>query len=216
MIAATDKSYEFCGEWFSFVHRQARSRYSRLKLLLGEDSAGMDPTPRQERASFVLYGRLMHEERDTQDSHSHRRGQERASFAPYCTVKRQPRSHFFINTSSNMKFAQISSSTLGFPRMGPNRELKFALEKLWKGHLSEQELLNVAHSVEQSGWKLQQDGGVDHITVGDHYLYDMVLTWSEMFALCPKRFQHLHSGLSRMFAMARGVDGAEALSKCTT
>lgn len=107
----------------------------------------------------------------------------------------------------------IQTSTLGYPRIGPNRELKFALEKFWKGAISEQELLQVAQDIELESWKLQQEMGIQHITVGDHYLYDMVLFWSESLGLCPKRFQGLAPGLPRMFAMARGVDGAEALSK---
>lgn len=100
--------------------------------------------------------------------------------------------------------------------MGPNRELKFALEKYWKGTIDASELLKVANRVEESAWKLQQDAGIEHITVGDHYLYDMVLTWCECLGFCAKRFQSLEPGLKRMFAMARGVDGAEALSKWTT
>ena len=110
----------------------------------------------------------------------------------------------------------VLTSTLGFPRMGPNRELKFALEKFWKGACTEQELLAVANQIEEQAWKLQQEAGINRISVGDHYLYDMVLTWTESFGLCPKRFQHLDAGLTRFFAMARGIDGAEALSKFTS
>lgn len=97
--------------------------------------------------------------------------------------------------------------------MGPNRELKFALEKFWKGTLDASGLFTVAHQVEEAAWKLQKEAGVDLITVGDHYLYDMVLSWAENLSLCSQRYQSLHPGLKRMFAMARGVDGAEALSK---
>lgn len=97
--------------------------------------------------------------------------------------------------------------------MGPNRELKFALEKYWKGILSESELLTTARKIEENGWQLQKDASIDYVTVGDHYLYDMVLSSCENLGFCPKRFKHLEPGLKRMFAMARGVDGAEALSK---
>lgn len=107
---------------------------------------------------------------------------------------------------------KLSTSTLGFPRMGPNRELKFALEKHWNGVLSEAELLTVAKDVEELGWKLQTDAGIDRIPVGDYSLYDFVLTWTEMLGMVPQRFQSMKPGLSRMFAMARGVDGATALS----
>jgi 5-methyltetrahydropteroyltriglutamate--homocysteine methyltransferase len=66
----------------------------------------------------------------------------------------------------------IKTATLGFPRMGPNRELKFALEKHWKGKIDQAELLQVAQTVEELGWKVQKDSGAERITVGDHYLYD--------------------------------------------
>ena len=108
---------------------------------------------------------------------------------------------------------KLSTATLGFPRMGPNRELKFALEKHWKGLCSESELLKVAADVEQQGWTLQKDAAIDRITVGDYSLYDFVLTWTEMLGMVPQRFQSMQPGLPRMFAMARGVDGAPALSK---
>ena len=107
----------------------------------------------------------------------------------------------------------VRTSTIGFPRMGPNREVKFGLEKFWKGSTTEPELLTTLHAVEEEGWRLQKEAGIDLISVGDHYPYDMVLAWCENLSLCPKRFEGMTPGFKRMFAMARGVDGAEALSK---
>jgi 5-methyltetrahydropteroyltriglutamate--homocysteine methyltransferase len=95
--------------------------------------------------------------------------------------------------------------------MGPRRELKFALEKHWKGDLSLEDLLGVAHQVEAMAWDLQ--AGIDRVTVGDHYLYDGILTWTEWLGIVPSRFGAMKPGVARMFAMARGVDGAPALSK---
>lgn len=111
----------------------------------------------------------------------------------------------------------VSSSTLGFPRMGPRRELKFALEKFWKkgSTFSEAELLSAARAVEEQAWALQA-AKVDKVTVGDHYLYDGVLTWTEYLGIFPKRFNGQKPGLERMFAMARGADGSPALSKFPT
>jgi 5-methyltetrahydropteroyltriglutamate--homocysteine methyltransferase len=111
-----------------------------------------------------------------------------------------------------MKLA-VATSSLGFPRMGPNRELKFALEKHWKGIIDETALLDIAQSVEASSWKLQQEAGITKVTVGDHYLYDAVLEFTESLGMVPKRFQGMDAGLKRMFAMARGMDGAPALGK---
>lgn len=112
----------------------------------------------------------------------------------------------------------VSTATLGFPRMGPNRELKFALEKYWKsaGSPSDQEaLFQVAQRVEEQAWKLQADAGIDRITVGDQYLYDGVLSWVSALGVTPARYLELPRGLPRMFGMARGVDGATALSEFT-
>ncbi len=106
---------------------------------------------------------------------------------------------------------KLSTATLGFPRMGPNRELKFALEKYWKGTISEEELLHVATSVEDQAWELQT--GISRIPVADQYLYDGILTWTEYLGIIPTRMQHLPAGIERMFSMARGTQNATALSK---
>ena len=103
-----------------------------------------------------------------------------------------------------------TTGTLGFPRIGPKREQKFALEKYWKGAISEQELLTVANTIEEKAWALQSK--IDHVTVGDQFLYDSVLAWTEFLGLFPKRFENCKAGLPRMFALARGIDGAPALS----
>lgn len=75
---------------------------------------------------------------------------------------------------------RINSGALGFPRMGPNREMKFALEKHWRNggaNLGEAGMLAVAHNVEQEAWGIQLDAGVGLISAGDHCLYDNVLAW---------------------------------------
>lgn len=107
----------------------------------------------------------------------------------------------------------FSTGCLGFGRMGPNRELKFALEKYWKGDLDADGLLKVAHEVEELSWNLQVDAGIDKVTVGDYCLYDNVLQWAEWLGISPSRFADVEPGMTRMFSMARGIDGAEALSK---
>jgi 5-methyltetrahydropteroyltriglutamate--homocysteine methyltransferase len=112
---------------------------------------------------------------------------------------------------------KISTGTLGFPRMGPKRELKFALEKYWQSPLGSKdqyltELLQVAQKIEDLSWDIQVNAGIERITVGDYYLYDGVLQWTEMLGIIPSRFQSLQPGYSRLFAMARGVNDAPALS----
>ena len=113
----------------------------------------------------------------------------------------------------------VTTGTLGFPRMGPKRELKFALETFWKSSKTptdEAELFRVADTIEHESWMLQKKAGMERITVGDYYLYDAVLQWTEMLGLSiPTRFQELTPGLPRLFAMARGIDEAPALSTYT-
>lgn len=110
-------------------------------------------------------------------------------------------------------FSSVATAALGFPRMGPKRELKFALEKYWKGTIDREELTRIAHAIEEQSWQLQADAGIGRITVGDYCLYDNVVTWLERLGLVPERFGTMEHGMDRMFAMARGVEGATALSK---
>ena len=105
-----------------------------------------------------------------------------------------------------------STAALGFGRMGPNREVKFALEKYWKKKISVEDLLDVTHRIEKEAWDLQTEAGIDRISVGDFYLYDCVATWADDLGITPRRFKHLDQGIDRMFATCRGIDGAEALS----
>ena len=112
-------------------------------------------------------------------------------------------------------FTSVTTGALGFPRMGPKRELKFGLEKYWKNAINREELIKIAHTIEEDSWKIQKDAGVERIAVGDFALYDMVVTWIERLGVVPKRFSKMESGMDRMFAMSRGVEGADALSKYT-
>ena len=72
-----------------------------------------------------------------------------------------------------------TTAALGFGRMGPNRELKFALEKYWRSAITQDELLAVARQTEEAAWDLQTDAGIERVAVGDYCLYDNVATWSD-------------------------------------
>lgn len=95
--------------------------------------------------------------------------------------------------------------------MGPKRELKFALEKYWKGRIDREEFMAIAHAVEESSWQIQKVSGIK-----DFSLYDSVLSWFEALGIVPERFSKMEPGVDRMFAMARGVEGGTALSKFST
>ncbi|MBP7665066.1 MAG: hypothetical protein KA770_14685, partial [Shewanella sp.] len=46
-------------------------------------------------------------------------------------------------------------NSLGFPRIGRRRELKFALEKYWRGESTQVELREVASELRRTHWQWQ-------------------------------------------------------------
>jgi 5-methyltetrahydropteroyltriglutamate--homocysteine methyltransferase len=102
------------------------------------------------------------------------------------------------------------SQTLGYPRIGRDRQMKQALESYWKGKLDQAALLATLADVEQQAEQAQSQAGIDLIGVGDATLYDHVLDWSHRLGIIPARFRHLQ-GLELRFAMARGADGVQPL-----
>lgn len=104
----------------------------------------------------------------------------------------------------------ISTTTLGYPRIGKNREVKKALESFWSHKIEAESLLETVVEIENQSWKTQLTAGIDRIGIGDATLYDHVLDWTNRLGLIPQRFQGF-TGLERYFAMARGKDGIPAL-----
>ncbi|MCH9664177.1 MAG: 5-methyltetrahydropteroyltriglutamate--homocysteine S-methyltransferase [Gammaproteobacteria bacterium] len=95
--------------------------------------------------------------------------------------------------------------TLGLPRIGPNRELKRALEEFWAGSITASQLREKAAVISQANLQLQIDKGLDIITVGDFSLYDHVLDTSLMLGCIPDRVREASNSPSeQMFLMARG------------
>ncbi|CAM9863258.1 unnamed protein product [Phaeothamnion confervicola] len=104
------------------------------------------------------------------------------------------------------------TATLGFPRIGPNRELKKALESYWNGQLPEEALLETAASIEEGAWEAQAAAGEEgQGHRADYNLYDQTLLYTESLGLVPDRFVSLPRGIDRMFQMARGGDDRPAL-----
>ncbi|BAC08643.1 5-methyltetrahydropteroyltriglutamate--homocysteine S-methyltransferase [Thermosynechococcus vestitus] len=104
----------------------------------------------------------------------------------------------------------IQTATLGYPRIGKNRELKKALEAFWSNQLDAEALLKTAQDIELQNWQKQLEVGIDRIGIGDLSLYDSVLDWSIRFGIIPERYRSF-TGLEQYFAMARGKDGIPAL-----
>ncbi|MDH1701749.1 5-methyltetrahydropteroyltriglutamate--homocysteine S-methyltransferase, partial [Comamonas terrigena] len=104
---------------------------------------------------------------------------------------------------------------LGFPRIGAQRELKFALESYWKGESSRDALKQLGAELRARHWASQQ--GLDLVPVGDFAFYDQVLDMSFTLGNLPERVQDFHGDpLDNYFRVARGrsAQGAEAHALC--
>ncbi len=110
----------------------------------------------------------------------------------------------------------VTTHNLGFPRIGAGRELKWALERYWRGESSPQQLLQQCRRLRQQHWRQQQQRGQDLVTVGDFSLYDHVLDTSVMFGVIPERYRcGNQADLDDYFRMARGrAPAGEDVTAC--
>jgi 5-methyltetrahydropteroyltriglutamate--homocysteine methyltransferase len=100
---------------------------------------------------------------------------------------------------------------LGYPRIGPQRELKEALEAYWHGRTGEAELRARGARLRAERWRVQREAGLDLVAVGDFAWYDHVLTTTAMVGAVPARFGQEPAGLATYFAMARGTERQPAM-----
>ncbi len=111
------------------------------------------------------------------------------------------------------------TANLGFPRIGAHRELKWALERYWRGDdPAGTELRRTGAELRERHWRLQADRGIDRIPSGDFSFYDHVLDAAVAVGAVPERFGGPFdpaggdaAALERYFALARGATGCPAL-----
>ncbi|MBN9030695.1 MAG: 5-methyltetrahydropteroyltriglutamate--homocysteine S-methyltransferase [Rhizobiales bacterium] len=103
----------------------------------------------------------------------------------------------------------LTVASLGFPRIGRHRELKFALEGYWSGKIAESDLLETAARLRAEHWALQRDRGISRIPSNDFSFYDHVLDTAVMVGAIPPAYGWSGGAvpLSTYFAMARGSQG---------
>jgi 5-methyltetrahydropteroyltriglutamate--homocysteine methyltransferase len=98
------------------------------------------------------------------------------------------------------------TAVLGLPRIGPDRELKFALEAFWAGKAGDEELRETARALRAANWHRAKEAGIDVIPCGDFSLYDQVLDTAWALGAIPARFGRLdRDSLYDYFALARGT-----------
>jgi len=107
----------------------------------------------------------------------------------------------------------VTTHTLGFPRIGARRELKFALESYWKGETTRDALTATGAELRQRHWKDQD--GLDLVPVGDFSFYDQVLDMSFTLGNLPERVQGFDGDtLDNYFRVARGRSARGAHAAC--
>jgi 5-methyltetrahydropteroyltriglutamate--homocysteine methyltransferase len=114
----------------------------------------------------------------------------------------------------------VVTANLGFPRLGADRALKFALERHWRGgDAAGYGLAATAAALRERHWRLQADRGIERVPVGDFSLYDHVLDTALTLGAVPARFGGEvfdatpgdADALARYFALARGSADQPAL-----
>ncbi|WP_328406696.1 5-methyltetrahydropteroyltriglutamate--homocysteine S-methyltransferase [Nocardia sp. NBC_00403] len=99
------------------------------------------------------------------------------------------------------------SSILGYPRIGPHRELKRALEAYWRGGASRDELLAVGRDIQERQFNELAATGLTQVPGNTFSFYDHVLDNALLFGAVPTRFKPLQDELDPLdfyFLMARG------------
>ncbi|KAL8526941.1 hypothetical protein ACS0TY_015984 [Phlomoides rotata] len=108
---------------------------------------------------------------------------------------------------------KMASHIVGYPRMGPKRELKFALESFWDGKSGAEDLEKVAVDLRASIWKQMSDAGIKYIPSNTFSYYDQVLDTTAMLGAVPPRYNWTGGeiGHSTYFSMARGNASVPAM-----
>ncbi len=102
----------------------------------------------------------------------------------------------------------MNTAVIGYPRIGKNRELKFASEKFFSASIEAGELLDVAKTIRKENLLAQKKAGITYISSNDFSFYDNVLDTAYLFNIIPARYKALGlPDLETYFAMARGYQG---------
>ncbi|MFE2023054.1 5-methyltetrahydropteroyltriglutamate--homocysteine S-methyltransferase [Streptomyces sp. NPDC059499] len=109
--------------------------------------------------------------------------------------------------------AASRATVYGYPRQGPNRELKKAVEGYWKSRITADALRKTAADLRRTNWQHLADAGIHEVPTGDFSYYDQVLDTSVMVGAVPQRHREAvgADALDGYFAMARGTQDVAPL-----
>lgn len=107
----------------------------------------------------------------------------------------------------------LKTASLGFPRIGANRELKKAVESYWKKTSSLADLQKSAAEIRAKNWQTQKAAGIAFIPSNDFSFYDHILDTQALFGAVPERFNFAGGNvdLDLYFAMARGAQTSNGI-----
>ncbi|MFJ6786969.1 5-methyltetrahydropteroyltriglutamate--homocysteine S-methyltransferase [Streptomyces angustmyceticus] len=115
--------------------------------------------------------------------------------------------------TSTSAAATARATVHGYPRQGPNRELKKAIEGYWQGRVGADALRATAAELRRDTWRQLVGAGVHEVPTGDFSYYDHVLDTSVMVGAVPARHRDAVAAdpLDGYFAMARGTQDVAPL-----
>ncbi|RXS68804.1 5-methyltetrahydropteroyltriglutamate--homocysteine S-methyltransferase [Streptomyces sp. TM32] len=115
--------------------------------------------------------------------------------------------------TSTSAAAAARATVHGYPRQGPHRELKKAVEGYWKGRVSADALGKTAAALRRDTWQQLAEAGVHEVPTGDFSYYDHVLDTTVMVGAIPARHRAAVAAdpLDGYFAMARGTQDVAPL-----
>jgi 5-methyltetrahydropteroyltriglutamate--homocysteine methyltransferase len=104
----------------------------------------------------------------------------------------------------------MTSTVLGYPRIGPHRELKRALEAYWNGESTPDDLHATGRRLRADTWRRLHTLGLAALPSNTFSLYDHVLDAAVMLDAVPDRYRAVGNGSpakspDAYFAMARGT-----------
>ncbi|GII77119.1 5-methyltetrahydropteroyltriglutamate--homocysteine methyltransferase [Sphaerisporangium rufum] len=97
-----------------------------------------------------------------------------------------------------------AATILGYPRIGPRRELKHALEAYWAGRATADDLHRTGRRLREQTWRRLAALGLATPPSNTFSLYDHVLDTAALLDAVPDRFRG-GTALDTYFAMARGT-----------
>ncbi|CAI9289677.1 hypothetical protein Lser_V15G28588 [Lactuca serriola] len=130
-----------------------------------------------------------------------------------CFTVKERNSNLLQISKVNLSIRSMASHIVGYPRMGPKRELKFALESFWDGKTTAEDLQKVSADLRSSIWKQMSDAGIKYIPSNTFSHYDQVLDTTAMLGAVPPRYNWNGGeiGFDTYFSMARGNASVPAM-----